>query len=86
MTDAEAEKIGREWAGKRGKVPASHNRGGLKWYWLMDTDVGDGFSDPGVLPDPVYDLIAPNMRDYPTESAAFAALGLAVVRGREVFE
>lgn len=86
MTDTEAEKIGREWAAKRGRVPVcdsvSYPR--PSWHW---SPYVDGAYLPRHLSSTVYGLLD----DWPgcghsSESAAYVALGRAVVRGREVFE
>ena len=87
MTDTEAEKIGREWAAKRGRVPLpiTGERLGQEWHWGMSSPYNSGDDGSEVLPDSVYDLLPQGPRAYSTEAAAYAALGRAVVRGREVF-
>lgn len=88
MTDTEAEKIGREWAAKRGRVPLpiTHKRRGVEWHWGMSSPYNSGDDGPETLSDSVYDLLPQGPRAYPTEAAAYSALGRAVVRGREVLE
>lgn len=86
MTDAEAEALGREWAAKRGRVPAvvSHKRRGSEWHWESYRMFAD-IHTAAELPDVVYSMLPQGPRAYPTDAAAYAALGRAIAAGREVF-
>lgn len=85
MTDTEAEKIGREWAAKRGRVPFW---GVSSTYWTDGPDChGPGSTRKAMLPEMIMWMLGGSSAAfYKTEAAAYAALGRAVVRGREVFE
>ena len=76
MTD---EEYGRAWAKQQGREPYGDYR--HRYFWF-----GDNNTSPAGLPVPVIAvaLAAPGVFPFESESAAYAALGSAVRRVREM--